>query len=179
MGVGVGAEMITRNKSRRAICAAALVLPFLAGCAYATQQADDEAMQAARDSANVPYGSVPRRNLTSSVGSVVVSERDAARCNRFEELLIGRVAGVQVQPLPNGDYSVRIRGSSSVVDEGEPLYILDGAPFPTGISPRQLLRGLNPSDVARIDVIKDGSAAAYGIRGGNGVILITTRRFLP
>ena len=175
----MGGGMITGNRSRRAALAAALVLPILAGCSYATQQTDDDAMlRAARDTANVPYGTMLRRNLTSAVSSVIVSEREAARCGRFEELLIGRVAGVQVQPLPNGDYSVRIRGSGSVVDDGEPLYVVDGVPFPAGISPRELLRGVNPSDVARIDVIKDGGAAAYGIRGGNGVILITTRRTL-
>lgn len=179
-GGGGGLKMFVSNGNRRVTLAAALVLPLLAGCSYATRQTnDDPTIAAGADSAKIAYGATHRRNLTSSVSSLVVSPTDAAHCGRVEELMIGRLAGVQVQALPNGDYSVRIRGNSSAVDDGEPLYVVDGMPFPAGVSPRTLLRGMSPNDVARIDVIKDGGAAAYGIRGGNGVILITTRRFAP
>ena len=172
--------MVTQNVRRRLVCAAALVLPFMAGCSYATRQSADDGVQLSPDdSANVSYGTTVRRKLTSAVGSIVVSRADAARVGRVEELMMGRIAGVLVQPLPNGDYAVQIRGSSSAVNDGDPLYVVDGMPFPAGVSSRELLRGMNPSDVARIDVLKDGAAAAYGIRGGNGVILITTRRFSP
>lgn len=173
--------MVRRNTRRRVVTrAVALMLPAIAGCSYATRQGtDDGTLSTAEDSANVAYGSTPRRNLTSAVGSIVVSREDASRASRVEELLIGRVAGVHVEPLPNGDYAVRIRGSTSLVNGGDPLYVVDGMPFPAGVSSRELLRGMSPGDVARIDVLKDGAAAAYGIRGGNGVILITTRRSSP
>lgn len=172
--------MVTQNKRRRLVCAAALVLPVMAGCSYATRQSSDGGvLSSPDDTANVAYGSTLRRQLTSAVGSLAVSRADAARASRIEELMIGRLAGVLVQPLPNGDYAVQIRGSSSAVNGGDPLYVVDGVPFPAGVSSRELLRGMSPADVARIDVLKDGAAAAYGIRGGNGVILITTRRFSP
>ena len=173
--------MVTRNKRRRAVVRAlALMLPAIAGCSYATRQGTDNGQLATSDdSANVAYGSTLRRNVTSAVGSIVVSREDASHVGRVEELLIGRIAGVRVDPLPNGDYAVHIRGSTSLVNGGDPLYVVDGFPFPAGVSSRELLRGMSPSDVARIDVLKDGAAAVYGIRGGNGVILITTRRSSP
>jgi TonB-dependent SusC/RagA subfamily outer membrane receptor len=99
-------------------------------------------------------------------------ERDAARprVTRVEQLLDGRVAGLEVHPRPNGEFSVRIRGAL-----GEPLWVIDGIPAPPGIAPPALLAGITPADVARIDVLKGSSAAVYGMRGVNGVILVTLR----
>jgi TonB-dependent SusC/RagA subfamily outer membrane receptor len=169
--------MAMRNKRWRLLSATALVFPLVAACSYATHRASSDGdLYSSEDSAKVAYGMMARRDVTSAIGSVVLSRAEASRASRIEELLIGRISGVQVDPLPNGDYAVRIRGSSSMVNGGDPLYVVDGVPFPPGVSPRELLRGMSPSDVARIDVLKDGGAAAYGIRGGNGVILITTRR---
>lgn len=91
---------------------------------------------------------------------------------RVEELLVG-IPGVQVMQLSRG-YSVRIRGASSFYGSTEPLYVVDGMPLSGG--PAGLL-GISPHDVRRIEVLKDaGSLAMYGVRGGNGVILITTGR---
>jgi TonB-dependent SusC/RagA subfamily outer membrane receptor len=94
------------------------------------------------------------------------------RVTRFEELLEARVAGVRVRRLANGEFSVQIRGINSINGSTEPLFVLDGVPL---LSTRSLV-GINPSDVARIEVLKDATAAAYGTRGANGVILITTRK---
>ena len=63
------------------------------------------------------------------------------------------------------------------MSDGEPLYVIDGTPVQS-FRPGHALDGINPQDVARIDVLKDaGSAAIYGTRAANGVIVITTRRY--
>lgn len=92
-----------------------------------------------------------------------------------EELLEGRFPGVEVIRLVTGDVSVRIRGASSIVGSNEPLYVIDGMEISPG--PGGALVGINPADIARIEVLKDvGSTSLYGVRGANGVIVITTRR---
>jgi TonB-dependent SusC/RagA subfamily outer membrane receptor len=91
-----------------------------------------------------------------------------------EELFEGRFPGVQVLRLPEG-IAVRIRGSSSVMGDQEPLYVLDGITIDPG--PGGALVGINPADIERIEVLKDiSSTSLYGVRGANGVILIRTRR---
>src|SRR5215208_1436517 len=73
------------------------------------------------------------------------------------------------------ELSVRIRGASSLMGGGEPLWVLDNMPLNTSIS--GALAGLNPQDIERIDVLKDaGATAIYGSRGMYGVILIRTKR---
>ncbi len=90
-------------------------------------------------------------------------------------LLQGRMAGVSVVEYPNGTISVRIRGPSSFYGNTEPLYIVDGVPFRPG--PGGALTGLNPYDIESIEVLKrPPETSLYGVRGANGVILITTRR---
>jgi TonB-dependent SusC/RagA subfamily outer membrane receptor len=93
---------------------------------------------------------------------------------RVEEMLVG-IPGVQVTMLARG-YSVRIRGASSFYGSTEPLYVVDGMPLSGSANG---LLGISPHDVRRIEVLKDaGSLAMYGVRGGNGVVLITTKRGL-
>ena len=92
----------------------------------------------------------------------------------IEELLQGRVAGVQVFRTSNG-IAVRIRGANSINGSNEPLYVLDGFPFQAG--PGGALTGINPRDIEKIEVLKDAAATSmYGSRGANGVIVITTKR---
>jgi TonB-dependent SusC/RagA subfamily outer membrane receptor len=96
---------------------------------------------------------------------------------RFEQLLEGRMPGVTVERVANGDYSVHVRGGTSAANSGEPLIVIDGMVSPMGVSTRTVLSSIAPESVARIDVLKDGgSTAIYGSRGANGVILITTKR---
>src|SRR5690554_3853165 len=90
----------------------------------------------------------------------------------IHELLEGKVAGVQVIEQ-NGGISIRIRGTSSILAGNEPLYIMDG--FPTEPGPGNVFY-INPYDIASIRVLKGSDAATYGIRGSNGVIVITTKR---
>jgi TonB-dependent SusC/RagA subfamily outer membrane receptor len=94
--------------------------------------------------------------------------------SRIEELFVGRFPGVQVFHSPGQGISVRIRGATSVMGSNEPLYVVDGFPLEPG--PGGLI-AINPSDIAKIEVLKDaGSTAEYGVRGANGVVLITTKR---
>lgn len=93
--------------------------------------------------------------------------------SRVEELLEGH-PGVEVRRTDGGDYQVRIRGVGSFMASEEPLWVIDGVPYE--------LRGrglswLAPSEVERIQVLKNPQdVAIYGVRGANGVIVITTKK---
>lgn len=92
----------------------------------------------------------------------------------LERLLQVSDPSLQITSTPGG-VSVTIRGASSFVSGTEPLYVLDGTPLP--YQPGGLLSGLNPYDVESIRVLKNpADIAIYGVRGGNGVIVITTKR---
>jgi TonB-dependent starch-binding outer membrane protein SusC len=93
-----------------------------------------------------------------------------------EEILKGRVAGVTVTRV-DGGLAVRIRGSTSIYGNNEPLYVLDGIPIQPG--PGGTLAGIDPYDIESIEVLKDpADTALYGMRGANGVIVIKTKRAL-
>ena len=126
---------------------------------------------------DVGYDRMHPEDVTGSVSSLVEEDIERVRVSSVEELIRDRVAGVQVRRLPNGDYSFRIRGTRSLIGNNEPLVVIDGMPISTQVISAALL-GIMPNDVVRIDVLKDaGSTAAYGSRGSNGVILITTRAY--
>lgn len=122
----------------------------------------------------VGYGSVKRRDLTGSVGSVKIEEMQKAPVRSFEEALAGRVAGVQVTSVdgqPGSNIGITIRGANSITGTNAPLYVIDGFPLEDPDN-----NGINPEDIESIDVLKDASATAiYGARGSNGVIMITTK----
>jgi TonB-dependent SusC/RagA subfamily outer membrane receptor len=141
------------------------VLLVLASAAACAPPIGTPAPEAARpDSAPSPAGQFTSATADEWNGRVVP---------RIEELFAGRFPGVQVFRTPQG-LSVRIRGASGVGGGGEPLYVLDGMPLENTLGG---LIALNPSDIAKIEVLKDIAAtSAYGVRGGNGVILITTKR---
>jgi TonB-dependent SusC/RagA subfamily outer membrane receptor len=91
----------------------------------------------------------------------------------IEKVLMGRFPGVLVERNGSG-ISVRIRGAASFYANTEPLYVIDGAPVESG--PGGALRGLDPYDIATIQVLKNPSdIGVYGVRGANGVIVITTK----
>ena len=128
------------------------------------------------DSVSIGAGRQARRDVSGAVGTITEEELDQMRVARVEELLQGRVAGVQVIRRPDGDFSVRIRGDHSFSGNDEPLYVIDGMQV-MGSSLRSVLNGIAPHDIARIEVLKDaGATAAYGSRGTNGVIVITTKK---
>jgi TonB-dependent SusC/RagA subfamily outer membrane receptor len=117
---------------------------------------------------------------TGAVTSLPDSTLTDRHVESVEELLQGRVAGLEVIHLPNGDLSLRIRGGKFSLLEnaepGEPLVVIDGMRVAPGHLTRAL-RDLQPSEIARIEVLKDvSSTSMYGMAGANGVILITTKR---
>ncbi len=114
----------------------------------------------------------PREKSTVTAEDI---EKQGASDEPLEKILQGRVAGVTVSRAADGGIAVRIRGGSSIVGNNEPLYILDGMPIQPG--PNGALTGLNPHDIESIKVLKDAAdTAIYGVRGANGVIIITTKR---
>ena len=91
----------------------------------------------------------------------------------LEQLLTGRIAGVTVSAAPGGGISVQIGGPKSFMLSDEPLFVVDGVPVEAG--PNGTLSWLNPRDIESIVVLKDATTAAiYGVRGANGVIVIKT-----
>lgn len=114
---------------------------------------------------NVGYGSMKRKDITSSVSSLDVDAQSVATYSNMYDYLRGRVPGVQV----TSDNRILIRGVNSINLSTDPLIILDGSEIND-------LSVINPNDVESVSVLKDGSASIYGVRGANGVIIITTRR---
>lgn len=125
---------------------------------------------------DVGYGTQPEAKVTGAVSSISEKDVGSGRPLRIEELLRGRVPGLQVVALRGGGYTFRIRGTNSLLLDQEPLVIVDGVPIQAG-NVDSALAGLTPEDVRQIDVLKDvSSTSIYGSRGAGGVILITTRR---
>ena len=123
--------------------------------------------------AQPPAGATPASNQTGAVQSVPGEDSRGART--VEELLEGRVPGLQVMRLSNGDIALRIRGTNSLQEEGDPLVIIDGMTVTPGNLTRTL-RSLRAQDIANIQVLKDvSSTSVYGTAGAHGVILITTK----
>ena len=121
-----------------------------------------------QDSVNVGYGYVKKENLTNSVSSLNLNNKDVASYNDIGEYLQGRVPGLTV--IKDGSrYRFLIRGMNTINGTSEPLLIVDGVEVSD-------ISFLNPQDISSIDVLKDASASIYGARGAFGVILITTKR---
>jgi TonB-dependent starch-binding outer membrane protein SusC len=127
------------------------------------------------------YGQSRARDVTGSVAQVSAGEFNTGRIVSPEQLIQGKIPGVQIHDTgePGGGVSIRIRGGTSVGAGNEPLIVVDGSPLPHGgglSAGRNPLNFLNPDDIETFTVLKDAaSTAIYGSRGANGVILITTR----
>src|SRR5690554_3775079 len=120
----------------------------------------------------VGYGVQRKSVVTAAISQVSAEELNVTRPTRVEDALKGKVSGVQITQSsgqPGSDSKVRIRGIGTV-NNSEPLYIVDGMPVDGGIN------YLNPVDIESVEVLKDAaSAAIYGARAANGVILVTTK----
>ncbi len=127
----------------------------------------------------IGYGTVKKSDLTGAIGSVSQEELERIPAANFEQALQGRVAGVQVTTnsgRPGGDVSIRIRGVGTI-NNNDPLYVIDGIPVYTSNSGfGNPISIINPNDIQSIEILKDASAAIYGARAANGVIIITTKR---
>jgi TonB-linked SusC/RagA family outer membrane protein len=141
---------------------------------------------------NAGYWQVKEQEKTGNIAKVNAEEIQKQPVQNPLQALQGRVPGLEVTQqtgVPGGNYSVRIRGTNSIANGNDPLYIVDGVPFTStsmsdngtsgqlfgsGTNP---LNAINPSDIESIEVLKDADATAiYGSRGANGVILITTKK---
>src|SRR5215218_5241050 len=153
----------------------ALVLPMLVGlsaCAAARPSRDYSVLEPVQ----VGYGTEWRGELTGAVGSLAGDDLSRQQVGRVEDMLQDRVSGLIVSRRGDGTVSVRLRGSRSFLGNNEPLVVIDGTAI-NASSVSLALSGISPQSISRIDVLKDaGSTAAYGSRGANGVILITTKR---
>lgn len=117
----------------------------------------------------------PPAPATSSRGTVTANDLSQQPGKSIEEVLAGRIAGVQVGRDETGALTVRIRGGSSINGPNEPLYVIDGVAIQPGAGGS--LAGINPSDIESIQVLRDAMAtAAYGVRGANGVIVIKMKK---
>jgi TonB-dependent SusC/RagA subfamily outer membrane receptor len=154
----------------RTIAAAAALTAFGACSGHRPESAPQPQGQV-----NVGYDRIDADDATGSISSLAAEDLELVRASRIEELIRDRVPGVLVTRLRNGDYSLRIRGTRSLIGNNEPLVVIDGMAVPGQVM-QMALAGVSPADVVRIDVLKDaGSTAAFGSRGANGVIIITTR----
>ena len=120
----------------------------------------------------VGYTSKARKDLTGSVGSVSGAKLAVVPVTSAAVALQGKISGVQVTTVdgqPGADVNIRVRGGTSVTQSNEPLYIVDGFQVDN-------INDIPPSDIASIDVLKDASLTAiYGAKGGNGVVVVTTK----
>lgn len=134
----------------------------------------------------VGYGSTSRKNLTTSISTVKTDDIQKSAVSNVNQLLMGRAAGLNANmssTQPGGAVNISIRGG------GNPVYVVDGVimpndafevgngstSLPSSIN-RAGMAGLNPSDIESVEILKDASAAIYGVDAANGVILITTKK---
>lgn len=132
----------------------------------------------------IGYGTKKKREITGAMASVNAKAVNEQTITGFDQALAGRVSGVQViqnSSTPGGGTSIRIRGVSTP-GANEPLYVIDGVPvFPSdagnGGGALNVLNFINPSDIESMEILKDAaSAAIYGSRAANGVVIVTTKK---
>jgi TonB-linked SusC/RagA family outer membrane protein len=132
----------------------------------------------------VGYGTTTLEELTDNITSVSAAQIKEIPVPSIQGALIGKTAGVQITQTSGraeSGFKIRVRGVATINGNQEPLYVIDGIPIQkednsVNFSPINALIGLNPEDIASIEILKDASAAAiYGSRGSNGVVLITTK----
>ena len=133
----------------------------------------------------VGFGKQSKRKVTDNIASVSSSDINNIPIASMQGALTGKAAGVQITQINGkveGGVKMRIRGVSSISSSQEPLYVIDGMPLinddeSVSEAPINPLISLNPNDIESIQILKDASSAAiYGARGTNGVVLITTKQ---
>ena len=129
----------------------------------------------------IGYGTKVRRTLSTSISSISAKDVTLAPVADVAQVLQGRVAGLTVvqgsgAPGGTGGSRMLIRGVSSINLNTNPLIVIDGYPLPDASSDN-VLNSFGVGEIERVDVLKDaGATAVYGVRGSNGVIVITTKR---
>ena len=137
------------------------------------------------------YGTRKVKDATGSVAAITTKDFNKGVISTPEQLFQGRTPGVTITPSngePGAAATINIRGTSSIRGNNDPLYVVDGVPLDGGgtsggmsgiegsTTPKNPLMFLNPNDIESVSILKDASSAAiYGSRGANGVIIITTK----
>jgi iron complex outermembrane receptor protein len=137
------------------------------------------------------YGTRKLKDATGSVAAITPKDFNKGVISTPEQLFQGRTPGVTITPSsgePGAAATINIRGTSSIRGNNDPLYVVDGVPLDAGgtsgtisgiegsSTPKNPLMFINPNDIESISILKDASSAAiYGSRGANGVIIITTK----
>ncbi len=150
----------------------------------------------------IGYGTQKRQDLSGAITSVNLNKVDEIPIVSVDQMLTGRASNVQINQnsgQAGAGTNIRIRGGNSLIGTNQPLFVVDGFPIisdddagapggPLGLTnagsgnPGQqnsdgAMNWLNPADIQSIEILKDASATAiYGSRGGNGVIIITTKK---
>jgi len=125
----------------------------------------------------VGYGSIRRRDVTTSIASIGGADFKDMPVSNFDQALAGKMSGVQViqnSGKPNSGMDIRVRGTGSITAGIEPLYVVDGVPLDRASGASEIA---DMNDIESIEILKDASSAAiYGSRGSNGVVIITTKK---
>lgn len=140
----------------------------------------------------IGYGETTVKDATGAVAAVRSEDFNGGLIASPEQLIQGKTAGVQITGVsgnPGDGVQIRIRGTTSIRSNNNPLFVVDGVPLSGGTQPASAdlgfgsvgdtnpLNFLNPSDIESISILKDASATAiYGSRGANGVVIITTKK---
>ncbi len=122
----------------------------------------------------VGYGTRKKSHNTGAIAQLDGVSIAAVQANRVDDALAGKMAGVLIQNqdgAPGADPKILIRAASAISGDANPLIVVDGYPISGSLAT------INPNDIASMEVLKDpASAAIYGSRGANGVVLVTTKK---
>ena len=126
----------------------------------------------------IGYGTIQKSHLTGAVSKVTNEGLEQIPTSRIEEALIGKISGVNIQMVDataGSAPTIRVRGIGSITADASPLIVLDGV-----VVSSDFLGTTDMNDIESVEVLKDAaSAAIYGSRGGNGVIMLTTKKGTP
>jgi len=121
----------------------------------------------------IGYGTQKKKDITTSVSNVKMGDTEKKSMANLAQALQGKAAGVRViqaSGKPEGDFSIQVRGATSITAGNDPLYVVDGIPTSS-------ISEINPADIESMQILKDASSCAiYGARAANGVVLINTKR---
>jgi TonB-dependent SusC/RagA subfamily outer membrane receptor len=123
---------------------------------------------------NTGYGTQPRRAVGGAVSTITRKDIEKRQPHTVIDMIRSHVPGAQIIQTRDG-FSIQLRGMTSIYGSNSALVVLDGLPL-SEASAAAVLGAIRPEEVMQIDVLKDATASIYGVRGANGVVVITTRR---